>query len=82
MNNSLVLRIFTLLLSHFSGGGQTLITNFLIAVFGESVVGLENPYFQPQEANVVNATTPLGATTFLPCQINKLGGNIVSKMEE
>merc|ERR1719357_810928 len=50
----------------------------LSIVFGESVVGLENPYFQPQEVNVVNATTPLGATTFLPCQVNKLGGKIVS----
>ena len=56
---------------------------FLIAVFGESgresVVGLGSPYFQHQEAGLVNVTTQLEATTYLHCRVNRLGGKTVSK---
>ena len=50
-------------------------------MFGESLVGLGSPYFQHQDADLVNVTTQLGATTYLHCRVNKLGGKIVSKME-
>ena len=53
----------------------------LIAVFGESgresVVGLGSPYFQHQEAGIVNVTTQLEATTYLHCRVNRLGGKTV-----
>ena len=55
----------------------------LIAVFGESgresVVGLGSPYFQHQDATLVNVTTQLEATTYLHCRVNRLGGKTVSK---
>lgn len=51
-------------------------------VFGESgresVVGLGSPYFQHQEAGLVNVTTQLEATTYLHCRVNRLGGKTVS----
>ena len=47
----------------------------------ESVVGLGSPYFQHQEAGLVNVTTQLEATTYLHCRVNRLGGKTVSKME-
>jgi len=51
-------------------------------VFGESgresVVGLGSPYFQHQEAGIVNVTTQLEATTYLHCRVNRLGGKTVS----
>ena len=55
----------------------------LIAVFGESgresVVGLGSPYFQHQEAGLVNVTTQLEGTTYLHCRVNRLSGKTVSK---
>jgi len=51
-------------------------------VFGESgresVVGLGSPYFQHQDATLVNVTTQLEATTYLHCRVNRLGGKTVS----